>query len=102
MLRWQEDLWKAIIKSLRAPNPNELPLNWRGELSHPAVSQYTAATPDRLRCKDFNRGKAFAEGVKPFNFLLEFYAKRPDEMAQAGAPKNVGRDEEAAEASLAL
>lgn len=49
----------------------------------PAVSQYSAATPDRLDWfKDYNKGKAYAEKVKPFNFLLEFYAKRPDEMAR--------------------
>jgi len=82
---WQEDIWKAIIRSFRSSNPLELPLNWREELSHPAVSQYAAATPDRLdRFKDFNLDKPYAQQVKPFNFLLEFYAKRPDEMARDG------------------
>ena len=83
MRLWQEDVWKAIIKSLRGPNPLEVRLDWREELSRPAVSQYSAATPDRLDWfKDYNKGKAYAEKVKPFNFLLEFYAKRPDEMAR--------------------
>lgn len=85
VLLWQEDLWKAIIKSIRSGNPNEVPLNWRKELDHPAVSQYTAATPDRLAWfKDFNADRPYAERVKPFNFLLEFYARRPDEMARQG------------------
>jgi hypothetical protein len=54
-------------------------------LDHPAVSQYSAATPERLdRFKDFNRKKPYASQVKPFNFMLEFYAKRPDEMARDG------------------
>jgi hypothetical protein len=81
--QWQEDVWKAIIKSLRSSNPLEVCLDWRDELSRPAVSQYSAATPDRLDWfKDYNKGKAYAQKVKPFNFLLEFYAKRPDEMAR--------------------
>ena len=85
VLLWQEDLWKAIIKSIRSPNPNELPLDWREELKHPGVSQYTAATPDRLAWfTDFNRDQPYAKRVKPFNFLLEFYARRPDEMARLG------------------
>ncbi len=88
VLLWQEDLWKAIIKSLRGSNPNELPLDWHEELGRPAVSRYTAATPDRLDWfKDFNRDKPYAERVKPFNFLLEFYARRPDEMARQGVLK---------------
>jgi hypothetical protein len=81
--QWQEDMWKAIIRSLGSANPMELPIDWREELSHPAVSQYTAATPDRRAWfGEFNRGKPYAEQVKPFNFLLEFYARRPDEMAR--------------------
>ncbi len=87
--QWQEDLWKEIIRSLRSPNPLEVRLDWRPELNHPAVSQYTAATPDRLAWfKDFNRDKPYARRVKPFNFLLEFYAKRPDEMARQGLLKS--------------
>ena len=42
--RWQADVWKSIIKSLRSPNPLEVRLDWREELS-----QYSAATADRLR-----------------------------------------------------
>ena len=85
VLLWQEDLWKAIIKSIHSPNPNELPLDWREELKHPGVSQYTAATPYRLAWfTDFNRDQPYARRVKPFNFLLEFYARRPDEMARLG------------------
>ncbi len=83
--QWHEDVWKAIIKSLRSPNPLEVRIDWREELSHPAVSQYTAATPDRLDWfKDFNRDKPYIKQVKPFNFLLQFYGKRPDEMARDG------------------
>lgn len=83
--KWQEDVWKAIIKSLRSSNPLEVRLDWREELSRAAVSQYTAATPDRLDWfKDYNRTKDYPHKVKPFNFLLEFYAKRPDEMARDG------------------
>ena len=87
--QWQEDLWKEIIKSLRSPNPLEVRLDWRKELGYPAVSQYTAPTPDRLAWfKDFNRDKPYAQRVKPFNFLLEFYGKRPDEMARQGLLKS--------------
>src|ERR1700730_16732840 len=79
--QWQEDVWKAIIKSLRGPNPLEVRLDWREELNRPSVAQYSAANPERLDWfKDYNKGKAYAQKVKPFNFLLEFYAKRPDEM----------------------
>ena len=87
--QWQEDFWKEIIKSLRSANPLEVRLDWRPELGHPAVSQYTAATPDlQARFKEFNRDKPYALRVKPFNFLLEFYGKRPDEMARQGLLKS--------------
>jgi hypothetical protein len=66
----------------------ELPIDWRPELAHPAVSQYTASTPDLVaRFKDFNLRKPYAERLKPFNFLLEFYGKRPDEAARQGLLK---------------
>jgi hypothetical protein len=87
--QWQEDFWKEIIKSLRSANPLEVRLDWRPELGHPAVSEYTAATPDlQARFKEFNRDKPYALRVKPFNFLLEFYGKRPDEMARQGLLKS--------------
>jgi hypothetical protein len=81
-------MWKAIIKSLGGANPMELPIDWRPGLAHPAVSQYTASTPDLVaRFKDFNLGRPYAERLKPFNFLLEFYSKRPDEAARQGLLK---------------
>jgi hypothetical protein len=86
--QWQEDMWKAIVKSLGGANPMALPIDWRPELAHPAVSQYTASTPDLVaRFKDFNLGRPYAERLKPFNFLLEFYSKRPDEAARQGLLK---------------
>ena len=103
MRLWQEDLWKEIIRSLRSPNPLEVRLDWRAELNHPAVSQYTAATPDLLaRFKDFNRDKPYAQRVKPFNFLLEFYGQAPRRNGAAGAPKVDGRCQESAEAERAV
>jgi hypothetical protein len=70
---WQEDLWKEIIRSLRSANPLEVRLDWRAELDHPAVSQYTAATPDlQARFKDFNRGRPYAQRVKPSGGKLTF------------------------------
>src|ERR1700730_11306019 len=42
--QWQEDVWKAIIKSLRSSSPLEVRLDWREELKRPAVTQYSAAT----------------------------------------------------------
>jgi hypothetical protein len=57
--QWQEDVWKSIIKSLRSSNPLEVRLDWREELSQPAVSQYSAATPDRLDWfNEYNKGEA--------------------------------------------
>jgi len=83
--QWQEDLWKAIIQSLQSANPLELRFDWREEVAHPAVSQYSATAPDRLDWfKEFNRDKTYVLQVKPFNFLLEFYGKRPDELARDG------------------
>jgi hypothetical protein len=81
-------MWKAIVKSLGSANPIDLPIDWRSELAHPAVSQYTASTPDLVaRFKDFNLRKPYAARLKPFNFLLEFYGKRPDEAARQGLLK---------------
>jgi hypothetical protein len=44
-----------------SPNPLEVRLDWREELSRPAVSQYSAATPDRLDWfKEYNKEKPYA------------------------------------------
>jgi hypothetical protein len=66
---WQEDVWKATIKSLRSRNPMEARLDWREELNRPSVGQYSAATPDRLDWfKD--QGEDLSPASKAVQFLV--------------------------------
>ncbi len=50
-----------------------MPLGDLPGLQGPAVSRYTATTPNLLRCFDgYNRGRPYRDQVKPFNFLLSY------------------------------
>lgn len=68
-LPWQQDLWLEIIRSaLEQRQPNYSMLHW---MKQPAISRYATTTPQLLRwCYGYNKGKPYAEQIKPFNFLL--------------------------------
>ncbi|MBK9315537.1 MAG: helix-turn-helix transcriptional regulator [Acidobacteria bacterium] len=75
--RWQYDLWYLIVKSALDGNPDHVNLDLLPGLSKPAVSRYAATSPNLLRWyQDFNDELPYTDQVKPFNFLLSFYASR--------------------------
>jgi hypothetical protein len=77
---WQEHLWRQIIRAALDGHSQSVSLDWHGSLADVAVSQHTTSTPDLLRpFRRRNAGRSYAEGVKPFNFMLRYYAKRPAE-----------------------
>lgn len=73
VVRWQYDLWYQIIRAASLGNPEQVDLSRLPGFDKPAVSRYAATNPSLLRWFDeYNRGKPYAEQVKPFNFMLMF------------------------------
>ena len=71
LLDWQRDLWLEIIRAANGPNPEQVRLDFHPDMNCAAVSRYAVTTPALHRMfADFNRGRGYAESVKPFNFLL--------------------------------
>jgi len=66
---WIRALWEGIIAEAQGR-----PWEWPGWLNRPALGRITVSTPSLLRLFDaLNRGKAYSEQIKPFNFLLTFF-----------------------------
>ncbi len=71
--RWQHDLWLKIIEAALAGHPDQVDLLDLPNINEPAVSRYSASTPDLLGWfNGFNEGKEWDQQVKPFNFLVAF------------------------------
>jgi hypothetical protein len=71
--RWQHDLWMKIIEAALAGHPDRVDLSGLPKMDEPAISRYSASTPDLLDWfDDFNKDKEWDEQVKPFNFLVAF------------------------------
>jgi hypothetical protein len=82
--RWQHDLWLKIIEAALAGHPDQVDLSDLPNIDGPAISRYSASTPDLLAWfKSFNRGKAFDDQVKPFNFLVAFQVSTTAARAKA-------------------
>jgi hypothetical protein len=80
--RWEEDVWKQIISAARGEKPREVDYAYRREMMKPARSRYGATRPAVLGWfKRYNEGRPYAEQVKPFNFLLTFFARRQEDLA---------------------
>lgn len=74
--RWQYDLWHEIIRGALEGRPDEVGLSYHAGLNRAAASRYGATTPALLKWfKTFNHEKAYADQVKPFNFLNAFQAR---------------------------
>jgi hypothetical protein len=74
--RWQYDLWHEIIRATLEGRPDEVGLSYHEGLNRAAASRYGATTPALLRWfKTFNHEKAYADQMKPFNFLNAFQAR---------------------------
>jgi hypothetical protein len=80
--RWHYDLWHQIIQAAVDGRPDEVNLSYHDALKQPAVSRYGATTPALLKWfAAFNRDRAYADQVKPFNFLSAFHAKPKFELS---------------------
>jgi hypothetical protein len=78
---WEEDIWKQIIAAALRGKPGIVDYKFRRELNEPARSQYSATKPPVLNWFErFNNGLLYAEQVKPFNFLLSFFARRQEDV----------------------
>ncbi|MGA2636192.1 hypothetical protein [Methylocella sp.] len=78
---WEEGVWRAILSAALGPNPRSVDFAFRPEMSEPARSRYGATRPAVLDWfKRFNEGRSYAEQVKPFNFLLSFFARRQEDL----------------------
>jgi hypothetical protein len=74
--RWQYDLWHQIIRAALDGHPDQVDLGYHPNLSFPAASRYAATTPRLLRWFNAHNAKrAYADQVKPSNFLLAFQTK---------------------------
>jgi hypothetical protein len=57
-----------------------IPFAGQAQLDTPAASRYAATTSHILQWfRKYNDGRPYQEQVRPFNFLLWFHAKRPEE-----------------------
>jgi hypothetical protein len=76
---WQHDLWFKIIEASHSDKPRMVDLSYHPALQLPAISRYTATSPDLLRWfKQHNEGKSYNEQVKPFGFLTGLMADNLD------------------------
>jgi len=72
---WQHDLWWTIACAALDGHPDQVDLSYHPELDQPAVSRYAATTPPILKwMQETNRNQPYARQVKPFGFLLSFFA----------------------------
>ena len=73
--RWHCDLWHHIIVAALGGKPDRVCLDYHPALGKPAVSQYSATSPELLRWfKRYNASRSYRDQVKPFNFLLSLTA----------------------------
>lgn len=79
LAHWQHDLWFKIIEASHSDKPHMVDLSYHPALQLPAISRYTATSPDLLRWfKRHNEGKSYNEQVKPFGFLTGLMADNLD------------------------
>ena len=83
---WEEDVWREIIISANGPTPRRVGYDYRPEMSEPAVSRYGATRPTTHGWfKAYNQKReSFADSVKPFNFMLSYYARRREDLVADG------------------
>lgn len=75
--RWQYDLWYRILEAALEGHSHQVKLDDLPGFKKFAVSQYAATTPKLLSWFDkYNEGKPHREQVRPFGFLLSFFADK--------------------------
>jgi hypothetical protein len=78
---WEEEVWKQIITAALGDKSREVNYAYRREMMKPARSRYGATRPAVLDWfKRYNEDRPYAEQVKPFNFLLTFFARRQEDL----------------------
>jgi hypothetical protein len=79
---WEEDVWKQIVSAALSNSPGKVEYAFRREMQLPARSRYSATRPAVLNWfKRYNESRPYAEQVKPFNFLLTFFARRQEDLS---------------------
>jgi hypothetical protein len=69
---WMRTLWEGIVTVAMGHR-----YSWPEWLDRPALGRITASSPEMLRpFKTYNRGKPYAQQVKPYNFLLTAFVRR--------------------------
>jgi len=78
---WEEEVWIRIITAALGGTPQLVDYAYRSEMSEPARSRYSATRPAVLDWfKSFNASRPYPEQVKPFNFMLSFFARRQEDL----------------------
>lgn len=79
---WQEDVWIAVINAVQSDHPLTVRMDWHPKLLGPAASRYAATGPNIISWfNGYNMPLSYPKQVRPFNFLLWFHAKRPQDLA---------------------
>lgn len=74
--RWHADLWFGVVEAALAGTPDQLPLDYHTALNEPALSCYSATSPELLKWfKRYNADKPYREQVRPFGFLTALSAR---------------------------
>jgi hypothetical protein len=69
---WMSTLWEGIVTEALGHS-----YAWPDWLDRPALGRITASSPQMLRpFATWNKGKPYAEQVKPYNFLLTAFVQR--------------------------
>jgi hypothetical protein len=69
---WMKTLWEGIVTEAVGQR-----YAWPKWFDHPALGRITASSPEMLRpFTAYNRGKPYAQQVKPYNFLLTAFVRR--------------------------
>lgn len=76
LLRWQHDLWFAILAHELSGAPGRVRFDYHPALTQPCLSRYGASSPSMLRWMDsHNEGQSYDDSVKPFGLLYGLHAK---------------------------
>ena len=75
--RWQHDLWFKLVENALAGRLNATRYDYHPKLRRPALSRYAATNPALWRWFErLNKGRPYAEQVKPFGFLYALHIGR--------------------------
>lgn len=71
--RWHSDLWWQIVRAAINGHPDRVQRDYHPALGRPAISRYSATTPELLRWfRLYNTDRLYRDQVKPFGFLFSF------------------------------